>query len=218
MLGGVCVGPGDQHALLGQVASGGPHLLTGDHPLVAVTLGSGLQTGQVGAGTRLGEQLAPGHRAVEDLRNVPVDLFGGAMHCDGRGGQHQAQPDGWSDHPSLGQAGRHGGHQVPAVAPPTGLGRHGRRGPTSLGQALPPVGHREVGVPVCVQPSIQLGPYVSGSEIAHDRSLAWAPVRRLSRQPASHGTESPLRPGNLLVGPCLIGRVRNEAPTATEEV
>ena len=105
MLRGVCVGPGDQHALLGQVTSGGPHLLTGNYPLVAVTLGSGLQAGQVRAGTRLGEQLAPGHRAVEDFWNVPVDLFGSAVHGDSWSGQHRTQPGGRPNHPGFSQAG-----------------------------------------------------------------------------------------------------------------
>ena len=59
MLGHVPVGAGQQHPEVGVVGAGVPHLLAVDDPLVAVELGAGGQPGEVGAGARLAEQLAP---------------------------------------------------------------------------------------------------------------------------------------------------------------
>ena len=52
VLGDVGVGAGDEHAQVGDLAAGGPHLLAGDDPLVAVLDGLALQAGEVGAGAR----------------------------------------------------------------------------------------------------------------------------------------------------------------------
>ena len=60
VLGHVGIGAGEQHAEVGPVAARGPHLLAVDDPLVAVELGAGVEPGEVGAGARLAEQLAPG--------------------------------------------------------------------------------------------------------------------------------------------------------------
>ncbi len=62
VLGDVRIGPGQEHAEIGDLSSRGPHLLPGHYPLVAVALGPALQAGQVRAGSRLAEQLAPGLR------------------------------------------------------------------------------------------------------------------------------------------------------------
>ena len=59
-----------------------PHLLAGDDPAVAVALGPGGEPGQVGAGARLAEQLAPGDPALEDRRDEAVRS---ARGCRGRG-------------------------------------------------------------------------------------------------------------------------------------
>ena len=62
VLGRVRVGAGEQEAVVGVVALGGPHLLAVDDPLVAVEHGRRLQAGQVGARVGLAEALAPAHR------------------------------------------------------------------------------------------------------------------------------------------------------------
>ena len=58
----------DDLADVAVVRAGGPHLLAGDDPLVAVALGPGLQAGQVGAGAGLAEQLAADEVAAVQLR------------------------------------------------------------------------------------------------------------------------------------------------------
>ena len=66
MLRGVGIGAGEQEDVVGVLRLGGPDLLPVDDPLVAVELGPGLERGEVAAGIRLGEPLAPGDGAVED--------------------------------------------------------------------------------------------------------------------------------------------------------
>src|SRR5205085_2542864 len=53
MLGHVDIGADKQHAQIGDLATGGPHLLAVHDPLIAVPNGLGVQPGQVRAGTRL---------------------------------------------------------------------------------------------------------------------------------------------------------------------
>ncbi len=72
VLGRVGVGAGDEHAVVGEVGQGVPHLLAIHDPLVAVTDRTGAEAGEVGAGARLAEELAPlllagEHRAEEAL-------------------------------------------------------------------------------------------------------------------------------------------------------
>ena len=85
--GRVGIGAGQQHAEVGQVGPGGPHLLAGDHPVVAVALGPGGQRGQVGAGARLAEQLAPHLLVAHDRRQEPQPLLLGAVGEQRRRGQ-----------------------------------------------------------------------------------------------------------------------------------
>src|ERR1019366_9372725 len=59
VFGHVEVGAGEEDPEVGVVRPRCPHLLTVYHPLVAVDFGPGRQTGEVGAGGRLAEQLAP---------------------------------------------------------------------------------------------------------------------------------------------------------------
>ena len=87
MLGLVRIGAGQQHAEVGGVGAGVPHLLPIDHPFVAIGDGAGADTGQVGAGTGLAEQLAPGGLAVGDPPDEPGDLVRGAVLEKGRSGQ-----------------------------------------------------------------------------------------------------------------------------------
>ena len=84
------------------VALGRPHLLPVDHPLIAVEHGRRLQAGQVGPGVRLAESLAPGHRPVEDLRQVLLLLLLGPPLQDRRSDQCVAEEVGTQGrlHPS----------------------------------------------------------------------------------------------------------------------
>src|SRR6185312_13243037 len=99
--GRIRVGAGEQEAVVGVVAAGGPHLLAVDHPLVAVEYGRRLQRGQVGAAVRLAEALAPAHRAVEDARQELLLLLLGPPLQDGRADESVAEEVGaqWSLQP-----------------------------------------------------------------------------------------------------------------------
>ena len=92
VLGQVGIGAGDDLADVAVVRAGRPHLLTGDHPLVTVADCSGLQAGQVAAGTRLAEQLA-GHD-VGAVHRREVRLLGrlAAVGQDRR--RHHSETDG----------------------------------------------------------------------------------------------------------------------------
>ena len=80
VLGHVGVGAGDEHAEVGDLAARGPHLLTVDDPLVAVAARPCVETGEVGAGAGLAEELAPRLLAGDDVAHVPVDLL---LRCRG---------------------------------------------------------------------------------------------------------------------------------------
>ncbi len=64
VLGHVGIGAGQADGVVGVVAARGPDLGAVEAPGVAVALGPGEQTGQVGAAARLGEELAPDVVAV----------------------------------------------------------------------------------------------------------------------------------------------------------
>jgi hypothetical protein len=72
VLGDVPVGPGQEDAEVGMIGTGGPHLLTGDHPLVAIANGSGGETGQIRSGTGLRIELAPVLVAPEPGAQEPL--------------------------------------------------------------------------------------------------------------------------------------------------
>ena len=59
MLGHVPVGAREQKPPVGVMRARAPHLLTVEHPLVAVTIGAGREAGEIGAASGLAEQLAP---------------------------------------------------------------------------------------------------------------------------------------------------------------
>ena len=65
-------------------APGRPHLLAGDDPLVAVTLGLGLDAGEVRAGDRLGEQLAADDVAAVHRAQVALPHLGDRVGEDRR--------------------------------------------------------------------------------------------------------------------------------------
>ena len=91
VLGEVGVGPADHLADVGVVSTRCPHLLPGDDPLVTVGLGSHLQTGQVGSGAGLGEQLT-----ADDVASIHLgqDLGGHVVFgvIEDRGCDHP-EPD-----------------------------------------------------------------------------------------------------------------------------
>ena len=91
MLGGLGIGAGHQHAPVGDVGQGVPHLLPGDHPLVTVADGPGGQAGQVRARPGLAEQLAPRLLAGEHPAQEPVPQLVGAVGDHGRTGHGQPE-------------------------------------------------------------------------------------------------------------------------------
>ena len=76
------VGAEQEQPPLGQVGGGDPDLLAVDHVVVAVADGGGAQVGQVVAGVRLGEPLAPVVGGVEDRGEPPRLLLLGAPGDD----------------------------------------------------------------------------------------------------------------------------------------
>src|SRR3546814_1603028 len=85
------VGAGDQHGHVRHLPTGGPHLLAGDDPLVAVLDRTGLEAGEVGACAGLAEELAPGLLAGDDVAHVEVDLLLRAVGGDGGRGEEQPE-------------------------------------------------------------------------------------------------------------------------------
>ena len=139
VLGHVGVGAGQQHAEVGVLAPRGPHLLAVDDPLVAVPDGPGLQAGQVRAGLRLAEELAPGLLAGDDVPHVEVDLLLGAVGGDGRGGQQQAQPGGGAQRAELGDLLLHQDDVGAGHGLAVGVLGQARGGPAGQAQPLPPL-------------------------------------------------------------------------------
>ncbi len=90
-LGHVGVGPGQQHGVRRQMGPRRPHLLAGDHPLVAVALGPGGQRGQVRAGAGLAEELAPALLVAHDRRQEAQALLLGAVGEESGRGQIEAE-------------------------------------------------------------------------------------------------------------------------------
>ena len=73
-LGAFGIAAGDDDAPVGEVRAGGPDLLAVDDPVVAVAHRARAQAGEVGAGGRLGEELAPDLLARQRLRRVAALL------------------------------------------------------------------------------------------------------------------------------------------------
>ena len=90
-LGDVGVGAGEAHAEVGDVGPGGPHLLAGEHPLVAVALGPRGERGEVGAGAGLAEELAPPLLVAHDRRQEAQPLLLGAVGEQRGRGQVEAE-------------------------------------------------------------------------------------------------------------------------------
>ena len=180
MLGHLGVRAGQEHAEVGVLAAGGPHLLAVDDPLVAVLDGPGLEAGQVRTRLRLAEELAPGLLAGDDVAHVEVDLLLGAVGGDGGGGEQQPQTCRGTERAELGDLLLHqddvgAGHRL-AV----GLLGQSRGGPAGQPHPFPPLGHGQVGVPVVGQPGPELtqqlvGPRRLHSGVGHVLKLPGAP-------------------------------------------
>src|SRR5579875_2753837 len=128
VLRGAGIGPGQQHAVVGDLGQRGPDLLPVDDELFAVTPRPGGQAGQVRARARLAEQLAPGVLTGEQRAQEAALLLLGAVVYDRRPGEHDAQAR-WRARRArggellLGGRGQ-GGRQALAVpAPRPGRGR-----------------------------------------------------------------------------------------------
>ncbi len=147
------VGARQQHAEVGVLAARCPHLLPVDDPLVAVLHGTRLQAGQVGPGLGLAEELAPRLLPGDDVADVEVDLLLGAVRGDRRRRQEEPQSGRGTERTEVAdllgdEDGVGAGHRF-AV----GVARQTRGRPTGEAEALPPLGHRQVGVPVALQPT-----------------------------------------------------------------
>ena len=160
MLGDVPVGPGQQTEV-GVLGARVPHLLAADHPAVAVALGGGGEAGQVRAGARLAEELAPrllaGDRGGEEGPCTPsgpwARIVGAARAIptpSGRPGA-SAAASAAATTPSASGGGR--GH-------PTGAGHDGTAQPDASG--LDAVEKGPVGIPVVGDPGGDGGVEVVG--------------------------------------------------------
>ena len=63
-------------------------------PFVAVLFTLGLQASKVRTGDWLGEQLTPGLLAIQNLRDVTIDLCLRAVRCDGGAASMKPKPGG----------------------------------------------------------------------------------------------------------------------------
>ncbi|MOA03089.1 hypothetical protein D3C78_1225730 [compost metagenome] len=91
MLGHRGIAAGDDHAKIGYLGPGGPDFLAIEDPVVAIAHRAQAHTGQVGAGGRLGEKLAPDFVAAQAGTQVALLLLGAAEAAQNR--QRHAQAD-----------------------------------------------------------------------------------------------------------------------------
>ncbi len=147
VLGRVGVGAGEQQRPAGVVRERGPHLLPGDHPVVAVADGAGGQVGQVAARAGLAEELAPDVFGQPERLEPAVHLLVGA-EGDDRGRGH-AEPD--------------------HVPPRIGRGRPGPR-ELILGRLLERPGKAEAAVPYRVVHGGQAGVEPGAEELIARRA------------------------------------------------
>ena len=146
--GALRVGARDQHAEVADLRGGGPHLLPGDDPLVAVALRLALQAGEVRARARLAEELAPRVLTVEDAREPVSFCSRVAVRRDRRRGEQVAEARRRSDRARLRELLVHDVGERRGCSPAEVLLGERRRGVAGLAEALPPLGDGEVGVPV----------------------------------------------------------------------
>src|SRR5205823_13094983 len=139
VLRGVRVGAGDEHPTVGRTGAAGPHLLAVDDPLVAVAHGPGLQAGEVGAGARLAEQLAPRLAAGGEGQQPAVALLLRAV-LDHDGTAHVlSQPARRAEGAGVGDLLGDDAAVGRAQATSAVADRPGREGPPLTGQPGPPL-------------------------------------------------------------------------------
>ena len=139
VLGHIGIGARQQQAPARPVGQARPHLLTVDHPVVAVGHRGGGQPGQIGPGARLGEQLAPevlgGRQRPQPLL---LDVLALRVLANGRRGHavaHRVEPERHRTARALqdvvGDGLQAAGYSEPARGPrgsaPTTGRRHNRR-------------------------------------------------------------------------------------------
>src|SRR5205814_5998359 len=90
--GSVGVGPGEEDPPARELRVARPHLLAGDDPAVAASLGAGAERRQVRAGARLGEELTPELLGRQDRRQEAAPLFLGAVRDERRADEIHADP------------------------------------------------------------------------------------------------------------------------------
>ena len=171
VLRGIGIGSGDEHAHVGDLAAGGPDLLAGDDVLVTVLLGLAGEAGEVRSGARLGEQLTPADRTVEDRRKELVDLLLGAVGGDGRSGEHAPQPGGRTHDLPISHGGHHRSRLRLGEALAVGVGAEHRVGIPARAETVPPVTNGEGLVPVLVQPRLDLGADLFDRHVAHGEDV-----------------------------------------------
>ena len=144
------IGAGDQDPVLRIVGARVPDLLPGDGPLIAIPHRAGTERGHVRSSRRLGEELAPRSRTVDDAGEVALLLLGRAHDEEGRcheeGGDAVRRPVG-----ADGTDGRPPGrpwHHDPTSRDPRRNPRAtgGRRSPSRRGSATSRRGHRWIPV------------------------------------------------------------------------
>src|SRR5690606_23371667 len=121
------------------VAAGGPHLLAGDDPLVAVLDGAALQAGEVRTRTRLAEELAPGPLAGDDVAHHRVDLLLRAVRGDRRRGEEEPEATGGAEGAEVGDGLLHGHRVVAGQALAVGVLGQVRGGPARHAPPPPPL-------------------------------------------------------------------------------
>jgi hypothetical protein len=146
------VGAGEEHPVVARAGHAAPHLLAVDDEAVTVTFRARGQAGEVGAGARLAEELAPVHLSVEDGRHEPLDLVRCAVGQDRGRGHQQTETAGGSQRAELGEGRADGETRRPGQAATALFGGEVRCRPTGFRDDAPPVVDREVGVPVLLEP------------------------------------------------------------------
>ena len=154
MLGDVGIRAGQEHPEIGRLRTRRPHLLTGDDPLVTVFDRPRGETGEIRAGTRLAEQLGPGLLPAERVAHVALLLLVVALHRDRRAREQRPEALRRAEHAVLGDGGLHPNRVATRQPATEHLDRELRRGPTRVGENLPPLAHREVWIPVLVEPRL----------------------------------------------------------------
>jgi hypothetical protein len=119
VLGRLGVRARDEHAPLRVLRGARPHLLAGEHPLVAIAHGARLQAGEVRAGVGLGESLTPDLISGQDWGQIALLLLLGAPRHDRWTGEQQAEHvgrQGSAGAPELLEEDRRLGQRRPAPA------------------------------------------------------------------------------------------------------